>query len=128
MSNERLLRMYSEELEYLCGKFRGCYIYCYPKHELYRGGVGVFPVFTSFENYEWLSKNTECEVDLGLLVVHVVLKSGEPCVELSETSRLASLLHPKKGRKKRKQEEFYHKFNVYRLSNVSAVSMFNVYR
>ena len=32
MSNEKLVRMYSDELEYLCGKFgRDHYIYCYDK-------------------------------------------------------------------------------------------------
>ena len=128
MSNEKLIRMYSEELEYLCGKFRNHHIYVYPKDELYRGGIGIFPVFTSFQNYEWLAKFTDCEVDLGLLLVHVVEKY-EPDEEIhpecrSETSRLASLLHPKERRKKQKIEEFYHKFEVYRLSNVSAISMY----
>jgi hypothetical protein len=127
MSNEKLVRMYREELEYLCGKFRNHHIYCYPKDELYRGGIGIFPVFR-YDDYEWLAKFTDCEVDLGLLLVHIVEKYEQDdefnpeC--RSDISRLASLLHPKERRKKQKIEEFYHKFEVYRLSNISAISVY----
>jgi saccharopine dehydrogenase-like NADP-dependent oxidoreductase len=127
MSNEKLIRMYSEELEYLCGKFRNHHIYCYPKDELYRSSSGVSPVFHQTIGYEWFAKFIECEVDLGLLLVHVVEKPGDDICSpkaWTETNRYVVLRFPKVSRKKQKENELDHKFEVYRLSNVSAISMY----
>jgi hypothetical protein len=128
MSNERLLRMYSEELEYLCGKFRNHHVYCYPKDALFDYRSRVAPAFIE-AGYEWTGKKPGMkeyvcrEIDLGLLLVHVIEKE-EGYEREWETRRFACLNHPKKPRVKRKQEFFYHEFEVSRLSNVSAVSMF----
>tara|TARA_R110002051_G_scaffold82720_1_gene147209 strand:+ start:55 stop:432 length:378 start_codon:yes stop_codon:yes gene_type:complete len=120
MSNEKLIRMYSEELEYLCGKFRNHHIYVYPKDELYRSKQSWVRVPSS-------PPFIECEVDLGLLLVHVVEKpdiSASHPENCTETNRYVVLRFPKVGRRKQRIEEFYHKFEVYRLSNVSAISMY----
>ena len=120
MSNEKLIRMYSEELEYLCGKFRNHHIYVYPKDELYRSKQSWVRVPSS-------PPFIECEVDLGLLLVHVVKKPGDDICSpgaWTETNRYVVLRFPKVGRKKQKENELDHKFEVYRLSNVSAISMY----
>ena len=57
MSNEKLVRMYREELEYLCGKFRNHYIYCYDRT------IGVDLSFKDKKQQRIL------EIDVGLLCI-----------------------------------------------------------
>ena len=111
MSNEKLVRMYSDELEYLCGKFgRDHYIYCYDKTK-----VDNF----SFEGIELPTLTT---IDLGLLLVHITKKLNYSDVHNSAGSR--AIMWPEKRKKKSSWKTSIQTFHTYHLSLVQMVSFY----
>ena len=112
MSNERLVRMYREELEYLCGKYsRDHYIYCYDRT------IGLDLSFKDKKQQRIMA------IDIGLLCIHIVAKPKLfPSVYNGPGHREA--VYSEKKNKKVVLKYKQHKFEIYRLSNISAISMY----
>ena len=103
MSNEHLVRMYREELEYICTKFgRDYYIYCYDKTECgYR-----LPECT------WI-------LDVGVLLIHLVERHTDEFHYCHPTARPIEVYSHIFDEMQRET----HTFEVHPLSKLSGISM-----
>jgi hypothetical protein len=111
MSNEKLIRMYSDELEYLCGKFgRDHYIYCYDK------------TYVEDFSFKGIELPTLTAIDLGLLVVQITKRL--PDVDSHNSAGARSVIWPEKRKKKSTWKKNVQTFHTYHLSLVQMVSFY----
>jgi len=103
MSNEHLVRIYREELEYICTKFgRDYYIYCYDKTECgYR-----LPECT------WI-------LDVGVLLIHLVERHTDEFHYCHPTARPIEVY----SRFFDEMQRETHLFEFHSLSKLSGISM-----
>ena len=107
MSREKLIRMYSEQLEYLCDKFGvGHYIYLYDK--------------TFVEDFSFIGFDLETlvEIDLGLLLVQITDKPDKVDVQNNAGSRVVVYFDDGKSPKAVEHQTF----SIYHLTLLQVVS------
>ena len=111
MSNEKLVRMYSEELEYLCGRFgRDYYIYCYDK------------TYVNDFSFKGIELPTTTTIDLGLLLVQISKRLDDIDPHNSAGSR--AVTWPEKRKKKSSWKTSTQTFHTYHLSLVQSISFY----
>tara|TARA_R100001591_G_scaffold61433_2_gene70893 strand:+ start:745 stop:1104 length:360 start_codon:yes stop_codon:yes gene_type:complete len=111
MSSEKLVRMYSEELEYLCGRFgRDHHIYCYDK------------TYVDDFSFEGIELPTTTTIDLGLILVHITKKLAYSDPHNSAGSR--AIMWPEKRKKKSSWKINTQTFHTYHLSLVQSISFY----
>mgnify|MGYP003109004754 CR=1 FL=1 len=113
MSNEKLVRMYSDELEYLCGKLsRIQHLYCYDKTKL-----DDF----SFDGVELPTLTT---IDLGLVIVHAALKKVHSDPRNNPIAREVIWPSRRKNKTAWSGKMCTQTFETYHLSLVQTVSFY----